>query len=169
MNNIVMNDIVMNDIVINSPKQSPTLSVLQIPVPSALKLVDITNIKKSKATEYVDQLYNIKKYNDGVVTIEDVDEAENYKFNCHLYQEVPKLTNTLPVIQANALVAALLAPESPLIIFLDNKFNQMDNKFNRLESKLNRLENKFNQMIETQNAMINNQFSELRAKAHNSI
>ena len=130
MNDIVMNDIVINDIVINSPKQSPTLSVLQIPVPSPLKLVDITNIKKSKATEYVDQLYNIKKYNDGVVTIEDVDEAENYKFNCHLYQEVPKLTNTLPVIQANALVTALLAPESPLILFLDNKFNKMENKFN---------------------------------------
>jgi len=79
----------MDNIVINSPKQSPTLSAMQITTPSALKLVDITNIKKREAAEYVDHVRNIKENYDGIVTCEDVDEAKSYEFSCYLYQEVP--------------------------------------------------------------------------------
>lgn len=81
----------MDNIVIKSPKQLPTLSAMQITAPSALKLVDITNIKQMKASEYVDHVHNIKENNDGIVTCEDVGEAKSYEFNCHLYQEVPKI------------------------------------------------------------------------------
>ena len=169
----------MDNIVINSPKQSPTLSTMQIPAPSALKLVDITNIQQRKAAEYVDHVRSMKENNDGIVTSEDVDEAKSYEFNCHLYHEVPKLVTSLPIIQADALAAALLAPGSALNILLESKFNQIDSKFNQVIATQNeilghsnRMEARMNLMDARMNIMDGRMtvyFNEMRARSHNSI
>jgi len=148
----------MENIVINSPKQSPSLSAMQIPAPSALKLVDITNIKKREAAEYVDHVRSIKENNDGIVTCEDVDEAKSYEFNCHLYQEVPKIVNSLPTTQADAVATALLAPGSALNMLLENKFNQIIVTQNELLGHFNRME-----------ARMTAYSNEMRARSHNSI
>ena len=158
--------------VINSPKQSPTLSAMQIPAPSALKLVDITNIQQRKAAEYVDHVRSMKENNDGIVTCEDVDEAKSYEFNCHLYHEVPKLVTWLPIIQADALAAALLAPGSALNILLESKFNQIDSKFNQVIATQNEILGHSNRMEARMNLMDGRMtvyFNEMRARSHNSI
>ena len=162
----------MDNIVINSPKQSPTLSAMQIPAPSALKLVDITNIQQRKAAEYVDHVRSMKENNDGIVTSEDVDEAKSYEFNRHLYHEVPKLVTSLPIIQADALAAALLAPGSALNILLESKFNQVIATQNEILGHSNRMEARMNLMDARMNLMDGRMtvyFNEMRARSHNSI